>query len=128
MLSFEVTFPLDITKTRLQIQGERASCLSTTTARSLPYRGMIKTAVGIGIKSGFVNVKIIFWKTSLLPLPFNSFYFYFFFWKYYWRCSTFMARSSWLVKNNFYFTSNCDKTYKRWGYLSLICFFKSPLS
>lgn len=51
-----VTFPLDITKTRLQIQGERASCLSTATARSLPYRGMIKTAVGIVEEEGLRNL------------------------------------------------------------------------
>lgn len=43
-----MTFPLDITKTRLQIQGERASTVSSTTATNVPYRGMVKTAVGIG--------------------------------------------------------------------------------
>jgi len=39
--SVSVTFPLDITKTRLQIQGQ------FVTGR-LPYRGMLKTAFGIG--------------------------------------------------------------------------------
>ena len=46
--SIEVTFPLDITKTRLQIQGERASTVPSTTATNVPYRGMLRTAVGIG--------------------------------------------------------------------------------
>ena len=41
-----VTFPLDITKTRLQIQGEHAS--ATTKIRRRAYRGMFKTAAGIG--------------------------------------------------------------------------------
>lgn len=39
-----VTYPLDLTKTRLQIQGEKG--LSGTAA--VPYRGMIRTATGIG--------------------------------------------------------------------------------
>jgi len=43
-----VTFPLDITKSRLQIQGERASTVPSTTAANVPYRGMVRTAVGIG--------------------------------------------------------------------------------
>lgn len=51
-----VTFPLDITKTRLQIQGERASTLSTTTSTTVPYRGMIKTAVGIVEEEGLRNL------------------------------------------------------------------------
>lgn len=46
--SIEVTFPLDITKTRLQIQGERASTVPSTTTANVPYRGMVRTAVGIG--------------------------------------------------------------------------------
>ena len=36
-----VTFPLDITKTRLQLQGQLGS-------KSSPYRGMFRTAIGIG--------------------------------------------------------------------------------
>ena len=44
---FSVTFPLDITKTRLQIQGEKASLASGTKVQ--PYRGMVKTAYGIGM-------------------------------------------------------------------------------
>lgn len=51
-----VTFPLDITKTRLQIQGERASSLSTTASTNLPYRGMIRTAVGIVEEEGLRNL------------------------------------------------------------------------
>ena len=43
-----MTFPIDITKTRLQIQGERASTIPSTTAANVPYRGMVRTAVGIG--------------------------------------------------------------------------------
>ena len=46
---FLVTFPLDITKTRLQIQGERASTVSSTSVTNVPYRGMVRTAVGIGM-------------------------------------------------------------------------------
>jgi len=42
-----VTYPLDITKTRLQVQGEHASHKSIK--EPAPYRGMIKTAAGIGI-------------------------------------------------------------------------------
>lgn len=36
-----VTYPLDLTKTRLQIQGEGAT-------QTFVYRGMIRTAYGIG--------------------------------------------------------------------------------
>ena len=45
VLYFIVTYPLDITKTRLQIQGEHAS---GSTLGKLKYRGMVKTAAGIG--------------------------------------------------------------------------------
>ncbi|XP_064607575.1 LOW QUALITY PROTEIN: mitochondrial uncoupling protein 4-like [Liolophura sinensis] len=43
-----VTYPLDLTKTRLQIQGEKG--LSGTAA--VPYRGMIRTATGIVHEEG----------------------------------------------------------------------------
>ncbi|KAJ7358998.1 hypothetical protein OS493_019905 [Desmophyllum pertusum] len=51
-----VTFPLDITKTRLQIQGERASTIPSTTATNVPYRGMVRTAVGIVEEEGLRNL------------------------------------------------------------------------
>ncbi|RMX43930.1 hypothetical protein pdam_00011274 [Pocillopora damicornis] len=51
-----VTFPLDITKTRLQIQGERASTIQSTTAANVPYRGMVRTAVGIVEEEGLRNL------------------------------------------------------------------------
>eukprot|EP00058_Branchiostoma_floridae_P020628 XP_002606118.1 hypothetical protein BRAFLDRAFT_125117 [Branchiostoma floridae] len=38
-----VTYPLDLTKTRLQIQGE----LSKQTKQKVPYRGMLQTALGV---------------------------------------------------------------------------------
>lgn len=47
MVCVLVTFPLDITKTRLQIQGEKASLASGVKIQ--PYRGMLKTAYGIGM-------------------------------------------------------------------------------
>ena len=40
-----VTYPLDITKTRLQTQGEHASVKKFGKTK---YRGMVKTAAGIG--------------------------------------------------------------------------------
>ncbi|XP_014774018.1 mitochondrial uncoupling protein 4 isoform X2 [Octopus bimaculoides] len=46
-----VTYPLDLTKTRLQIQGELAS--KSSNGKANPYRGMIKTAVGIAKEEGF---------------------------------------------------------------------------
>jgi len=44
-----VTFPLDITKTRLQLQGEHASRNNTT---HQAYRGMVRTAAGIVKEEG----------------------------------------------------------------------------
>ncbi|KAI5723134.1 hypothetical protein M8J76_001747 [Diaphorina citri] len=41
-----VTYPLDLTKTRLQIQGEAAS-QATNGDKKLPHRGMVKTGLGI---------------------------------------------------------------------------------
>lgn len=50
---YAVTFPLDLTKTRLQVQGEaalrRAGVASTTQPT---YRGMIRTAIGIVQEEG----------------------------------------------------------------------------
>ncbi|XP_058657707.1 mitochondrial uncoupling protein 4 isoform X2 [Ammospiza caudacuta] len=41
-----VTFPLDLTKTRLQVQGEAAA------GPAVPYRGMLRTAAGIAQEEG----------------------------------------------------------------------------
>ncbi|XP_059325335.1 mitochondrial uncoupling protein 4 isoform X2 [Ammospiza nelsoni] len=41
-----VTFPLDLTKTRLQVQGEAAA------GSAVPYRGMLRTAAGIAQEEG----------------------------------------------------------------------------
>ena len=43
-----VTYPLDLTKTRLQIQGEISHHVRSSRSSSLPHRGMIATAAGIG--------------------------------------------------------------------------------
>ncbi|EDO32885.1 predicted protein [Nematostella vectensis] len=51
-----VTFPLDITKTRLQIQGERASMVASSSTQPVAYRGMIKTATGIVEEEGLKNL------------------------------------------------------------------------
>ncbi|XP_065063128.1 mitochondrial uncoupling protein 4-like isoform X2 [Rhopilema esculentum] len=48
-----VTFPLDITKTRLQTQGEIAAHLAEASGKKPPpYRGMIRTAIGIVQEEG----------------------------------------------------------------------------
>lgn len=47
-----VTYPLDLIKTRLQIQGEIAS----TIGESKPHRGMLKTALGIVNEEGFYRL------------------------------------------------------------------------
>lgn len=44
-----VTYPLDLIKGRLQIQGEMALDQHTKGAKTLPNRGMVGTAFGIGI-------------------------------------------------------------------------------
>ena len=46
-LSFIVTYPLDITRTRLQVQGEHAA-IKKGTIKAQAYRGMFRTALGIG--------------------------------------------------------------------------------
>lgn len=49
-----VTFPLDLTKTRLQVQGEAAVHRDGAAAgRTVPYRGMLRTAAGIVQEEGF---------------------------------------------------------------------------
>eukprot|EP00794_Sanderia_malayensis_P011936 gene11936-13172_t len=52
-----VTFPLDITKTRLQTQGEIAAHLAEKgRVKKLPYRGMVRTAFGIVQEEGLANL------------------------------------------------------------------------
>ena len=48
-----VTFPLDITKTRLQIQGQQEQLLKTAAGKNRrnAYRGMLRTLVGISMCS-----------------------------------------------------------------------------
>ncbi|XP_058518272.1 mitochondrial uncoupling protein 4 isoform X2 [Ochotona princeps] len=51
------TFPLDLTKTRLQMQGEAALARLGEGARgSAPYRGMVRTALGIIQEEGFLKL------------------------------------------------------------------------
>ncbi|GAB5571579.1 mitochondrial uncoupling protein 4 isoform X6 [Prionailurus iriomotensis] len=51
------TFPLDLTKTRLQMQGEAALARLGDGAReSAPYRGMVRTALGIVQEEGFLKL------------------------------------------------------------------------
>ncbi|GAB0185392.1 mitochondrial uncoupling protein 4 [Grus japonensis] len=48
-----VTFPLDLTKTRLQVQGEAAIHRNGAAAgQAVPYRGMLRTAAGIVREEG----------------------------------------------------------------------------
>ncbi|XP_037909762.1 mitochondrial uncoupling protein 4 isoform X2 [Hermetia illucens] len=47
-----VTYPLDLTKTRLQIQGEMAD----KAMQKAPYRGMFATAMGIVREEGFFSL------------------------------------------------------------------------
>ncbi|XP_029451923.1 mitochondrial uncoupling protein 4 isoform X2 [Rhinatrema bivittatum] len=52
-----VTFPLDLTKTRLQIQGEAAlQRLGGNAEKAVPYRGMIRTAAGIVREEGWLKL------------------------------------------------------------------------
>ncbi|XP_032756584.1 mitochondrial uncoupling protein 4 isoform X5 [Rattus rattus] len=51
------TFPLDLTKTRLQMQGEAALAkLGDGAMESTPYRGMMRTALGIVQEEGFLKL------------------------------------------------------------------------
>ena len=55
--SLLATFPLDLTKTRLQMQGEAALARLGDSAReSAPYRGMVRTALGIVQEEGFLKL------------------------------------------------------------------------
>jgi len=49
-----VTYPLDLTKTRLQIQGEAINAKKT--AGRIEYRGMVATAVGIVREEGMMKL------------------------------------------------------------------------
>lgn len=51
-----VTFPLDLTKTRLQIQGEAAQKQHGEAGLAGPYRGMVRTAVGIVQEEGLLKL------------------------------------------------------------------------
>ncbi|XP_050083039.1 mitochondrial uncoupling protein 4-like isoform X1 [Anopheles aquasalis] len=55
-----VTYPLDLTKTRLQIQGEAASTMATNAAggaiKKIKYRGMLATANGIIREEGALKL------------------------------------------------------------------------
>ncbi|CAH1391138.1 unnamed protein product [Nezara viridula] len=49
-----LTYPLDLTKTRLQIQGEVAA--NSNGNPQAAYRGMVKTALGIVHEEGFLKL------------------------------------------------------------------------
>ncbi|XP_071999817.1 mitochondrial uncoupling protein 4 [Engystomops pustulosus] len=51
-----VTFPLDLTKTRLQIQGEAALKRFGEGGSAVPYRGMVRTAIGIVQEEGILKL------------------------------------------------------------------------
>uniref|UniRef100_UPI00398F4B7B mitochondrial uncoupling protein 4 n=1 Tax=Pristiophorus japonicus TaxID=55135 RepID=UPI00398F4B7B len=51
-----VTFPLDLTKTRLQIQGEAVRHRHRDDKTARPYRGMIQTAIGIVKEEGLFKL------------------------------------------------------------------------
>ena len=46
-ISESVTYPLDLTKTRLQLQGEIAAGEKSVKRGDVNYRGMFRTAIGI---------------------------------------------------------------------------------
>ncbi|KDR08957.1 mitochondrial uncoupling protein 4 isoform X1 [Zootermopsis nevadensis] len=50
-----VTYPLDLTKTRLQIQGEVAAAQHSS-INAIPYRGMLQTALGIAKEEGLLKL------------------------------------------------------------------------
>ncbi len=55
-----MTFPLDITKTRLQTQGEIAAQLAEKgKVPKMPYRGMFRTAIGISKDIYIITIVLI---------------------------------------------------------------------
>lgn len=55
------TFPLDLTKTRLQMQGEAALArLGDGAVDSAPYRGMVRTALGIELRSSDLDASLTY--------------------------------------------------------------------
>lgn len=50
--SFSVTYPFDLIKTRLQIQGEKA----LKSNKQQPYRGMVKTTLSLISEEGFFKL------------------------------------------------------------------------
>ncbi|KAF4526280.1 hypothetical protein B566_EDAN010990 [Ephemera danica] len=50
------TYPLDLTKTRLQIQGEKGAVTSTSHTGNVAHRGMWRTATGIVSEEGILNL------------------------------------------------------------------------
>lgn len=58
MPSLSATYPLDLTKTRLQIQGEAAAVKFDSHAKvaHLPHRGMVATAMGIVREEGAIKL------------------------------------------------------------------------
>ena len=67
MLKLSVTYPLDLTKTRMQIQGEIDLPSKTGTRVQLVHRGMVHTAIGIGKYGGYGSTcnTPISWRTRL---------------------------------------------------------------
>ncbi|XP_070581109.1 mitochondrial uncoupling protein 4-like [Ptychodera flava] len=51
-----VTFPLDLTKTRLQTQGEAAALTNNGTPQNTAYRGMVRTAIGVVEEEGLFKL------------------------------------------------------------------------
>uniref|UniRef100_A0A914V1L4 Mitochondrial uncoupling protein 4 n=1 Tax=Plectus sambesii TaxID=2011161 RepID=A0A914V1L4_9BILA len=51
-----VTYPLDLTKTRLQVQGERSAVASTSSGPPAPRHGMFRIAVGIARDEGVLRL------------------------------------------------------------------------
>jgi len=55
-ISESVTYPLDLTKTRLQLQGEIAAGEKSVKRGDVNYRGMFRTAIGIAKEEGLFQL------------------------------------------------------------------------